>query len=226
VSDTLQWKRHINTLRYLYRELELVEEVAEIATPKFLKYYSDFCKERDLNPQHGPPGTNLEEEKKVDILPEVSGSLTTTGGSKEYHNDQFGNLHLLEDPDAEVPNDLHKIFTKVFRALAPHLHPDTIPSNVSEAERAERIKLFRKSLAALEEKHYFRLITMAERFGIETPEMSDEQVEWLSREIRQVRGKLSQIQGTYNYHFSECKTEQQRENLLRSFLMQNFNIEV
>jgi hypothetical protein len=206
VSDTLQWKRHINTLRYLYRELELVEEVAEIATPKFLKYYSDFCKERDLNPQHGPPGTNLEEEKKVDILPEVSGSLTTTGGSKEYHNDQFGNLHLLEDPDAEVPNDLHKIF--------------------SEAERAERIKLFRKSLAALEEKHYFRLITMAERFGIETPEMSDEQVEWLSREIRQVRGKLSQIQGTYNYHFSECKTEQQRENLLRSFLMQNFNIEV
>jgi hypothetical protein len=220
----IKWQRKLNNLKFLYRELELLEEIVEIATPEFLSYYQEFCKSHDITPQQGPPGTELpdEEEEDAEIQDE---SLICTTPSKEYTNDDFGNFRLREFETAE-DDELSKIFTRLFRNLAFELHPDRIAANCDIDEQQQRVKAFRKAKEALEQKHYFRLMILAEKYGIEVPELHNGQIEWLEDEIRSTHQKINQVQSTYNYHFSQCESEEQKQHLLRSFLEQNFNIKV
>ena len=218
----VQWKRQVNILRYLYRELELIEEVVEWSTPQFLQYYREFCERHHIQPQRGPPGTEMELSGSDPIL---SGALATQTSSREYMSDDYGNW-VEQGGEPEEMGDLHKTFNKIFKSLAYHLHPDRLPHDLDEHEKESRLRMFKKALQALEDKHYFRLVTMAERFGIETPEMEGDHMLWLKQEVDEVRQTIGKIQGTYNYHFSECKTDDQKEQLMRSFVMQNFNIEV
>jgi hypothetical protein len=218
----VQWKRQVNILRYLYRELELIEEVVEWSTPQFLQYYREFCAHHDIQPQRGPPGTETELSGSDPALP---AALTTQTSSREYMNDDYGNWEE-RGGEIEEMGDLHKTFNKIFKNLAYHLHPDRLPHDLDEHEKESRLRMFKKALQALEDKHYFRLVTMAEQFGIETPEMDGDHILWLKQEVDEVRQTIGKIQGTYNYHFSECKTAEQKEQLMKSFIMQNFNIEV
>jgi hypothetical protein len=220
-------KRSINTLRYLYRELELLEDTVDFITPSFLQYYHDFCKIHNINPEHGPPGTELPPENADELpQPSLSGSLMCEDDEAptEYYSDGYGGWEAQES-DSEL-SDIDKVFAKLFKNLAFHLHPDRIPPDVGERQREERIRMFKKALDALENKHYFRLVTMAEKFDIETPELNDKQLTWLKKEIKMVNQKIGTIQGSYNYHFSECESDDQKDNLMKSFIMQNFNIEV
>ncbi len=223
-TNHVEWKRQVNTLRFLYRELELVEEIIEEATPDFLKYYQDFCKKHNINPQNGPPGTQLPTEETKEIVGGLtSGSAST---SKEYHNDEFGNWRLKEDFKTTEESETHKVFSKMFKKIAYHLHPDRMPPNLSETERQKRLQMFKKTLDALENKQYFRLMIIAEKFDIDTPTLNEEQQKWLKEEAKIVRTKLASLQSTYNYHFSQCGGDEQKEHLMRSFMMQNFNIKV
>lgn len=218
----VQWKRQVNILRYLYRELELIEEVVEWSTPQFLQYYREFCESHNIQPQRGPPGTEINPSGSSQIHEE---GLVGPTSSRESMSDGYGNW---EDREGEIEEmgDLHKTFNKIFKSLAYHLHPDRFPHDLDEHEKESRVRMFKKALQALEDKHYFRLVTMAERFGIETPEMEGDHILWLKKEVDEVRETIGKIQGTYNYHFSECKTDEQKEQLMKSFIMQNFNIEV
>jgi len=219
-------KRATNDLRYLYRELELIEETVEFITPIFLKYYQDFCRNHDINPQNGPPGTDIPFVNEDQESP-TSGSLSHNGAPAEYYNDEFGNWHIMHsDQDQEAPTELEKIFRKLFKNIALYLHPDRISADLSEKEKVEHLKMFKKALDAFENKHYFRLVTIAEKFGIETPVLGGKQLKWLKAEIKTVRAKISSNLDTYNYQFSECETTEQKEQLMKSFVMQNFNIEV
>ena len=199
-----------------------MEEVIEENTPLFLQYYKEFCKRHTIHPQGGPPGTDIssqEEEKSLE-----SGIVASSPG-REYVSDDYGNWEQVGIIPDDV-GDLHKVFNKLFKNLAYHLHPDRLPHSLDEHEKESRLRMFKKALQALEDKHYFRLVTMAERLGIETPHLEGEHLDWLKHEVDEVRKKIGIIQGTYNYQFSECKTEEQKEQLMRSFVKQNFNIEV
>jgi len=225
-TSHVEWKRQVNTLRFLYRELELVEEMIEEATPAFLQYYRDFCKRHNITPENGPPGTEPTTEKPEEIL----GALAPTSGSmaapREHFNDEFGNWHSKETPQPPEEAAAHKVFTKIFKKIAYHLHPDRAPPTLSAAEEERRLKMFKKTLDALENKQYFRLMIIAEKFDIETPELNEEQQKWLKHEITMARTSLGGLQGTYNYHFSQCKTDVQKEELMKSFISQNFGIQV
>lgn len=211
-------------MRYLYRELELLEEIVEESSPRFLQYYRDFCECHDIQPRGGPPGTEINSSASA---PTLEGSLVTQSPSREYMNDDYGNwVEQNTDGDPEEMADLHKTFNKLFKDLAYHLHPDRTPHDLGQDEKDSRLRMFKKALRALEDKHYFRLVTMAERLGIETPSMEGDHLEWLKQEVDEARKSIGKIQGTYNYHFSECKTDEQKKQLMRSFVMQNFNITV
>jgi len=218
----IKWQRKLNNLKFLYRELELLEEMVELATPEFLSYYQEFCKEHDIEPQNGPPGTEIDPEE---TNPTEDTALTHSKPSKEYIIDEFGNTQLRE-PEPVDDDELSKIFTRLFRNLAFELHPDRIPSTYDIAEQHKRVKAFRTAREALEQKHYFRLMILAEQYGIEVPDLQTGQIEWLDDEIKSTHHKISQIQSTYNYHFSQCESEEQKQHLLRSFVEQNFNIKV
>ena len=142
-KSQLQWKRQVNTLRYLYRELELMEEVVEGSTPEFLQYYHQFCKQHDIQPMRGPPGTESSDDEPE--LPFTgSTSMIESTPSKEYINDEYGNWQLRTEEEA-IHDDLHKTFTKVFRSLAYHLHPDRLASTLPATEHELRLKMFKKA---------------------------------------------------------------------------------
>ena len=48
-SRKLKWKTLVNQLRYMYEELDIVEEMASAAAKEFQEYYDDFCARKGID---------------------------------------------------------------------------------------------------------------------------------------------------------------------------------
>ena len=124
------------------------------------------------------------------------------------------------DEDARA---MHEIFSKLFKKLAVQLHPDKLANtNLTQQQKDEMLKMFTNAKEALEEKKYFVLIDYAEKLNIPLPKNYKQQVRWMKKELDIVRGTIGNKTRSYNYMFSECDTEQQKDILVRQFVYQLF----
>ena len=86
--------------------------------------------------------------------------------------------------------------------------------------------MFTKAKDALEDKKYYILLEVAERFKITTPRNYDLQTRWMKKEAQSVSLQIDSTKNTYNYTFGIAETEQEKENLIRKFLQQLFRMSV
>ena len=147
---------------------------------------------------------------------------------KTYMNDEFGNLKEMKDHSSSPgeEDDLHKAFTKVFRALALYFHPDRQREDTSLEEQQVKIDMFKTANSCLEEKQYFKLMELAERYKIDLPENLGDHVDWIYHEQYKVRGEIQRVKSTFNYQFSGCETDESKDNLIKKFLAQLFDIHI
>ena len=214
----LRYRRQVNNLKYLHEEKEIVEEILEEAHVEFSEYLAEFAKARRL--QFVDDSQN---EENTSVTPHKSDG-PSGGAGREFINDESGNwIDTTPLEPAEI-DEVHEIFRKVYRALAMHLHPDRLSPNMSEEQKELHLRKFKTAKSALDNKHYYNLIILAEQYDIEIPEMSGEQSEWIEREIREMRQKIQSLQSSYSFLFSNCKTDEQREELIKRFILQKYNM--
>lgn len=215
----LRYRRQINNLKYLHEEKEIVEEILEDAHLEFSEYYNKFLSDRNLVLEP------LVEESERDATTSVAlKKRASDGGGREFVNDEMGNWIDTSPLEPEKADEVHEVFRKIYRALALHLHPDRLSPSMSEKQKELHLKKFKTAKSALEDKHYYNLIILAEQYDIEIPEMSGKQSEWIEREIRSMSHKIQNLQGSYSFLFSNCETEDQRENLIKQFIMQKYDM--
>jgi len=226
----LKWKRSLSTLRFSYEELEYIEEVSAEAALEFEKYYRSFCA---LNNIDIPA---LEEENKHRVeqyivqeqIPEkseeqsvltdpVDGSLTIYQNTQEESED----YQMTADEIA-----IHEAFSKLFKKLALKLHPDRINKFLPEDEKEIRAKEFKEANEAFDQKKYFFLLDIADKYRVSTPRNYDQQNRWMKRETEKIQGTIAQKKNTYSYGFAEAETEEEKELLIRKFIFQLFRINV
>jgi hypothetical protein len=140
------------------------------------------------------------------------------------------NLHTPNAPPVEDlfvehrdQDEMYRMFRDLFKKLALHLHPDRAQGLTAD-ERQDRLSMFKDAKQALDDGDYFLLLDMSERFNIRVPKNFKQQTRWMKARIRQIDQEINSKKNTYNYVFSECETEEQKNKVVKNFLTQIFQI--
>jgi hypothetical protein len=229
-TEKIKLRRIMNELQFLYEEMDLISDLCGTASADFESHYRAFCAENDidlkkLNQDNSDQlkevygVKDLEEDEVPSELPYSGSAELTFWEGEESDDEQF-------TPDDDVIyKDLHSMFNKIFKKLAMKLHPDRIENHILDND--EKFKLrndFTKARTSLEKKKYFHLVEIAQKHGIHVTERYGLQLRWFKKERDNVRKHVTREKCTYNYKFSECETDEQKDNLIREFLQQLFGI--
>ncbi len=226
-SDKIRWKRMVNEVRFLHNERDLVIEIIKEAGPQFHEHYLRVAAQNnldvhELNKKHqqkleelyrdmSPKKSEISEQDSLD-----SGSLAMYEGPQ-----------ILEDNDYQILKDDTEIkdsFKKLFKQLALKLHPDKITGAVTIEQGMENLRLFQEAQSALVEQRYFVLLDLAERYNISQPKNYKQQVRWMKKESERLTSKIKKHKDSYNYIFSECNSDEEKDMLIKRFVAHLFDI--
>jgi hypothetical protein len=233
VSKKLKWRRSLSTLKFLYEELDFVKEVSKEAAPEFEKFYRKFCAEKNVNIGE----LDRQHKQRIDQLYGAN-NITDKSTEEEPESESIGDTSIVvhnnkpqekEEKDYQMSADdiaIHDAFTKLFKKIALVIHPDKIDKNLPDDEIKLRVSMFTDALESLENKKYYILLDIAERFNVTTPKNYDLQTRWMKRESESVSTNIAEVKNTYNYLFGVSETDEEKENLIRKFLQQLFRMSV
>jgi len=228
ISDKIRWKRLVNEMRFLHNELNLVDEVVKESGMDFHRYYLRLAAQNGLDVTK----LNQEHSTRLDKLYNRDPQKNSPDQFSDFSGSACGALVLHTAPptvEEEITQDdqeVHDSFHKLFKRLALKLHPDKIHGEVSIERGMENIRLFKEARAALEERKYFILLDIAERLGVTQSRNYKQQIRWMKRQTPALNVKISNAKNTYNYRFSECATDEERDTLTKHFIKHLFNVQL
>ncbi len=106
------------------------------------------------------------------------------------------------------------------------LHPDKLPRDMNITERKGKTKMFTDAKEALEKKRYFVLLDTAEKLKIATPRNYRQQIRWMKKEVKILNDVIHKEKKTYNYVFSECEEEAEKDQVIMRFMKQVFGPQI
>ena len=230
VSKKLKWKRALSRLRFCYDELEYTQESAKAAAPEFEAFYRKFCRENNID----IVTLDKNNKQKIDKLygrNEIADDNTNQQSDINSPGDATIIVHdknsLQDSEQYEMTADdiaMHDAFSKLFKQIALKLHPDRIDKSLPDDEIKMRVNMFQKANQAFEDKKYYFLIDLADKYNISTPKNYDLQIRWMKRESEAMVGLVDKEKRTYNYSFAQTETDAEREQVIKNFIFQLFGI--
>ena len=229
ISQKLRWRRYLNKLRFVHEEIEIVEEISTKTGPDFQAYLESYCAKnninlRSLNRDHSE---KVEEAYKNLRAEKQKGNLL---GDCEDETEpdvlQFADENVSEEniEFEREDTEIHETFSKLFKKIALYLHPDRLPKNLTEQEVKQHIDIFNNAKQSLEERRYFILLDLAEKYGVSIPKNYKQQINWMKREIDSLESKLNSKKKTYNHLFAESESDEEKNDLVKRFIKQLFGI--
>ena len=227
-TTKIKYRRLMNELEYLHEESELLEDIIGAAAGDFEAYYREFCAQNNidinkLNDQNKDRISDLygvkPEEVKETPISEYSGSTAMI--KIETPEDE----PLFEETEEESGRfkKLHEYFNKLFKKLAMQLHPDRIENFTANDEYKRKMAWdFSEAKSALDKKNYFKLIKVAKKYNIYVTEHFTLQLKWFKKERDVLMNSISKAKTTYNYKFSECETDEQKDEVIKQFMWHLF----
>ena len=135
----------------------------------------------------------------------------------------MGEITEMHQPIEKDVDEMKDIFKRLFKKLAIHLHPDRV-MNLSEQEREDRLEMFKEAKDALDNERYFYLLDLSERFRIRMPNNYKQQTRWMKDRIKQLDQEIDLQKSSYNYVYSECETQAEKDKIIFLFLKQLYGI--
>lgn len=100
-------------------------------------------------------------------------------------------------------------FSKLYRKIVPLTHPDLHDKNDSEAIKKKKLDMFIKATKAVKDKSWYTLCKIALDLGIELPEPTTQQTNWLEEEIANIKKRIQFITTTYAWLWYHTSHNQQ-----------------
>ena len=227
-SLKLRWKRYVNKLRFMHDESDLIEQISDKTGNEFQAYLQDYCIDQGINLKAlNRDHSDKVEEAYRDLRQEKTKHNLLIGENDE---EQQSIQHRPKEPvteNKEVLRDeseIHDVFNKLFKKIALFLHPDRLGSEISEEQKGEYLLMFNEAKESLEQKKYFVLLELAEKFGVAAPKNYEQQIRWMKKSLGALTLKVEEKKTTYNYLFSECETRDEKDEIVKKFIRQLFGI--
>ena len=220
-SARLRWKRTLNQLKFFYEELDLLKEMVQESSTDFQNYFNDYCRDNDVD------FNEIIDRSMQHQAQQRQGTLdeswdVNAGGLVKYEDQGEGG-----EEESEIPYEMSKdeqelfdTFSKLFKRLALILHPDKLTDELPEKERRVKLKEFKEANDALKHHRYFVLLDLAAKYKIKPPKNYKQQIRWMKKQIGEIGTEVDRQKKTYNYMFSECESDVEKEQLMRSFVAQ------
>jgi hypothetical protein len=241
----LRWKRLVNKITYLHEENDYLQDIIEKASAEFNQHYDEFCKKLEIDIQQlnsdnekrirraygideAPQGIQQTTQLLQDIQQMIRYTQPPVYTTQEDDEDD-------ESDEGEAPNEyqmtqdekeMHDSFNKLFRRLAMELHPDKLSKIKSDEERQDKVEKFNSAKQALDKKQYHVLLEIANELNVTTPKNYKQQIRWMKAQIVTLENSVNAAKQTYNYLFSECETEEEKDDLVARFMRQLFGINI
>lgn len=232
ISDKIRWRRHVNEMRFVHNEKDFIEEIRLEAAGEFHEYFLNFAARHDLNIKelNKKNRDHLQNVYNADPSKILAPNFSDLTGSQCEALIPYELSSEMPPPsDYEMTQDdieVHDSFHKLFKKLAMRLHPDKINHAVTIEQGIENIKLFKEAREALDTKKYFILLDLAEKLKITQSRNYKQQTRWMKKEIKRLEADVYQHKTTYNYIFSECENDHQKDTLMKSFMLHLFKIQI
>jgi hypothetical protein len=195
-----RYRKHIMELKFLRSELAYQEEVLAIAHQDFEIWYRQWCQDNGVNL------TELNQKHETRV-------------SKFLSQPKFPNLENDEQgivPLSVEKKEEKKKFHQLFKQVAKATHPDKHEGTTLD---------FKAASAAYQGGDWAMLLQIAEEYNI-MPQDLGEVLPVMKEEAKRLRSTIENNKTMYSWTFQECETEQCKENLVKKFLKQLFNLEL
>jgi len=224
-SDLVKWNRAVNEIRYKHNELELIKELSTEMGPVFNQEVKQYCKKNDIDLEAlEKQRMLLNPPKKPSVVKEGEEIIEDAGSDLAEAEEHFmGEIPEFHQPEEKDVDEMKEIFKRLFKKLAIHLHPDRV-MNLSDQEREDRLEMFKEAKDALDNERYFYLLDLSDRFRVRMPNNYKQQTRWMNDRIKQLDQEIDLQKNSYNYVFSECETDAEKDKIIFLFLKQMYGI--
>ena len=237
-TQKIRWQRLLSKLSYLHEENEYVQAIVKEAAAEFHEHYGDFCERLNLdidglndqnaerirglygldnNEQNLEATTKALSDMHQQIVRYMEPPVYST--SPEQAEETTGEYQMTQDEQ-----EMYDSFNKLFRKIAMQLHPDKLDPNLSPVEKQRKVTKFNEAKRALDKRQYFILLELAKEFNIKSPRNYPQQIRWMKKEIEGLNTSINAGKKTYNYAFSECDTEEEKDMVIKRFMHHLFGI--
>lgn len=196
-----RYKKHIMELKFLRSEISYQEEILSNAHQDFELWYRQWCDDNNVDL------LSLSEEQETHI-------------SKILSQPKFPDLKLNTAGVLVLNKEVEKKekgkFQKLFKQVAKATHPDKHKGTTLD---------FKAASSAFQKGDWAMLLQIAESYNI-VPEDLDEIIPVMIKEAERLRRMIKHNKGVYSWKFQECETKECKENLVKQFLKQLFNLEL
>ena len=82
--------------------------------------------------------------------------------------------------------------------------------------------MFKEARVSIDERNYFKLLDISERFNIKMPKNFKQQTRWMKGRIKELEREIAKEKTSYNYLIAEAETQEQKDQLYRNIIRQVF----
>lgn len=192
-----KYRKKVKELLFVRSELEYQEEVLKETHPVFEAYYRQYCAKNNID--------LAELNKKNDVKVE-----------NIYKQAEAEMEGLVHKPRKQKKNPT-KVFDKIYRAIVKEIHPDKLSRFLPTQEIVEKEEKFKIAASAMSKEDWGKLLEVADWLNIK-PRFFDGVVEQINLEIVKLKKLIDINEKMYSWHFVECETDEQRNNVVKNFL--------
>ncbi len=183
--------------RYAKADCEYAQMVAETVGPEFDKGFLDWCAKNDI----------LTARQRDDLR-----SKLRPISEKEAQE------NFVPDSE-EVPETSKKknpAVMKVFKKIAAKIHPDKLV-NAEEHYRNDMEEVYNHATKAMQENDWYTLYSICMDLQIRLPRITKEQIRIIEQKAEEYMNKTKSFKKSYAWVYDGIETEQEKEELFRSF---------
>ena len=202
-----KYKKLLLELEFLYSDLDYHQDVEEEAQREFQKAFCSYCDEKGIN-------------YETDIIKAEERQVEVSDPEKVTFRDEDGNAsdeemekEVRELEKSQRPDEVRKLF----KQIAKKTHPDKF-SKAENAEKSLNKQVFLQAKTAAEDNNYFKLQQIAQRLGIELPEIDSKRLKLMEKEAKRIRVRVKRIEEKVAWVWFDQDHERNRRNIMHRYV--------
>ena len=106
---------------------------------------------------------------------------------------------------------------KIFKQIASKTHPDKF-SNAKNTEKALNKQVFLQAKSAAEENNYFKLQQIAQRLGLDLPEIDPKRLKLMEKEAKRLKVRINRMEKMVAWVWFDFESDGKRADIVQRYV--------